>query len=157
MVYSLVMPAAISFTGYRHRKKLVRNAVEWFLPKYVGKHILNIEIYDKQMNREGTNGACSFLGSFKKPRRFFIEMNNSLDDNEYLQSLFHELIHMKQWIFRQRITTKNHNDYWYGKLIGDEIDYMELPWEKEAYQLENSVFLWYLRSQGNTIEDKFKK
>lgn len=146
MVYSLVMPAAISFNGYNNRKRLVRDAIDWFLPKYVGKHILDIEIHDKRMNREGTDGATSIVGRCCKPREFLIEMNNSLDDKCYISTLFHELIHLKQWVFRQRITTEYHKDYWYGERIGDDVEYMQLPWEKEAYYLEDKVFRQYSKS-----------
>ena len=140
------MYSTVSFIGYNHRKKLVRDAIWWFLPKYVGRHVLDIEIHDKRMNREGTDAACMFSG-YSRPRQFFIEMNNSLDNNEYLKGLFHELIHLKQWVLRQRVTTKDNKDYWYGKQIDDNVAYMDLPWEKEAYSREDTVFNWYLKSQ----------
>ena len=140
------MYSTISFIGYNHRKKLVRDAIWWFLPKYVGRHVLDIEIHDKRMNREGTDAACMFSG-YSRPRQFFIEMNNSLDENEYISSLIHELIHIKQWIFQQRITRENLKNFWYGEHIDDDVEYMELPWEKEAYSREDTVFNWYLKSQ----------
>lgn len=76
-----------------------------------------------------------------------IEMNNSLDEKEYISSLIHELIHIKQWIFQQRITRENLKNFWYGEHIDDDVEYMELPWEKEAYYLEDKVFKRYLKSE----------
>ena len=54
---------------------------------------------------------------------------------------------LKQWVLRQRVTTKDNKDYWYGKQIDDNVAYMDLPWEKEAYSREDTVFNWYLKSQ----------
>ena len=142
------MNTFISFAGYNHRKKLVRNAIEWFFPRYIGKHTVDIDIFDKQMNREGTYGACSLMGSYSRPREFEIEMNNTLCDNEYIQALFHELIHIKQWILRQRVSTKGDKNFWYGKQIDDNIEYMDLPWEKEAFGKESRVYFEYLRSKS---------
>lgn len=141
------MAVDIYFAGYRNRKRIVRSAIEWFLPKYVGGHILSICVHDKRMNREGTHAACSVVGRCCRPREFMIEMNNSLDEKEYISSLIHELIHIKQWIFQQRITRENLKNFWYGEHIDDDVEYMELPWEKDAYYLEDKVFKRYLKSE----------
>ena len=122
------MAVDIYFAGYRNRKRIVRNTIEWFLPKYVGGHILSICVHDKRMNREGTHAACSVVGRCCRPREFMIEMNNSLEEKEYISSLIHELIHIKQWIFQQRITRENLKNFWYGEHIDDDVEYMAVSY-----------------------------
>ena len=140
------MSVTLSFSGYRHRKRLVRPAVDWFVSNFIGKHELTIDIVDKGLNREGMYGSCAILDSCYRPRWFEIEMNNTLDDLAYLTTLFHELIYVKQRVLGEH-KTKYQKDYWFGKYINPDTSYFDLPHEVEAHQLEDSVTELYL-SQG---------
>lgn len=137
------MSIALSFSGYRHRKQLVRSAVDWFVSNFIGKYELDIDIMDRGLNREGLFGACTVLDQNSRPREFLIEMNNTLDDMAYLSTLFHELIHVKQRVLGQ-FKTKYEKDYWFGKLIDPDTEYRDLPWEVEAHQMEGSIMDLYL-------------
>ena len=137
------MSVALSFSGYRHRKRLVRSAVDWFVSNFLGKYQVEIDIEDRGLNREGLYGSCTVLDRNSRPREFLIEMNNTLDDMAYLSTLFHELIHVKQRVLSQ-FKTKYEKDYWFGKLIDPDTEYKNLPWEVEAHQMEESVTALFL-------------
>lgn len=144
------MSVALSFSGYRHRKRLVRSAVDWYVSNFLGKYQLEIDIEDRGLNREGLYGACTVLDRNSRPREFLIEMNNTLDDMAYLSTLFHELIHVKQRVLGQ-FKTKYEKDYWFGKLIDPDTEYKNLPWEVEAHQYEGSVTELYLESLATAL------
>ena len=144
------MSVALSFSGYRHRKRLVRSAVDWYVSNFLGKYQLEIDIEDRGLNREGLFGACTILDKNSRPREFLIEMNNTLDDMAYLSTLFHELIHVEQRVLGQ-FKTKYDKDYWFGKLIDPDTEYKNLPWEVEAHQCEGSVTELYLESLATAL------
>jgi len=140
------MSATITFCGYNRRTRLARPAVEWFVSTFLPRHHLIIDILDKGLNREGLYGSCSICDNNHRPREFLIEMNNTIDDDLYLTTLFHEMIHVKQRVLGE-YKTKYQKDFWFGKLIDPDTNYRDLPYEVEAHQLEESVTALYL-SQG---------
>lgn len=70
----------------------------------------------------------------------FINPNYPLVDME--KTVFHEMTHVKQYVrgeLKEKFAPK-HRRYWKGEEIPEEVEYMELPWEKEAYEMEE--ILW---------------
>ena len=95
------------------------------------------------------DGACIAVGAQSKPRYFEIEMENRLDNKEqYLTTLFHELVH-----FEQRVRGTHQVRYdarlcrsvnkWHGKVVSPETAYMDEPWEVEAYGSERGLYVAY--------------
>jgi len=72
-----------------------------------------------------------------------IELNNSLDLNETITTIFHEMVHCRQ-ILEGRLVQGNPST-WDG--IEYTCDYMNLPWEIEAYALEGRMYEEYRESR----------
>ena len=72
---------------------------------------------------------------------FEIELDNTLDDDEYTTTLFHELTHMEQRLGGKHQYRVGWKDYskWKGKKVKDDIDYALLPWEVEANEQEEKL------------------
>lgn len=58
---------------------------------------------------------------------------------EMIQTLTHEMVHAQQFIKGKLILEKD-KKVWKGK-PADKYDYYDSPWEKEAYELEKTLFL----------------
>jgi hypothetical protein len=60
-----------------------------------------------------------------------------LSSNDVVRTLFHELVHVKQHA-EGRL---QHNQIWLGEKV--EANYEDLPWEQEAFELEQKmVDIW---------------
>ncbi len=55
------------------------------------------------------------------------------------------IISLSLWLLEKN-TSEKLGIKWYGERIGDDVEYMQLPWEKEAYYLEDKVFRQYSKS-----------
>ena len=150
MVSPLVMSYSLSFVGYNQRRKLTRNIVEWFVNcRKLNRFNFYLDINDRRCrNADGNNGTCSTLDSLARPRMFEIELDNTLDDDEYKTTLFHELTHMEQRLRGKHQYRVGWKDYskWKGKRIEDNIPYDLLPWEIEAYEQEKKLTCEYLKT-----------
>jgi|TARA_B100001964_G_scaffold96418_1_gene108030 predicted metallopeptidase len=67
-----------------------------------------------------------------------IEIHNRLDESEYLRTLFHELVHVKQFV-RGELKDKRSKKYWKDEDISD-IEYNNDPSEIEALQMEDLLY-----------------
>ena len=92
-----------------------------------------------------TEGHCAPLDAERRPRSFEIGVNPTLRRYKMLQCLAHEMVHVKQYakgeLSNELITAK-----WQGKTykITNSIeDYLNWPWEVEAYGRDRALYLFY--------------
>ena len=84
-------------TGYRTRA-VCKDAVVWFVDNYLPRYKLDIEVHHRGLKREGVQGWCNIEGDTYRTRSFFIEIHNSLNMEDYLLTLFHEITQVKQYV-----------------------------------------------------------
>lgn len=79
-------------------------------------------------------------------RLFVLEINENLSPAEMLTAIFHEMVHVKQYL-RKELKQKHIDGlgprmYWMGQeYLGSK--YHDFPWEIEAYDLENKIMESY--------------
>ena len=144
---TLVNMYFLSTTGYGYSKKLCNNVVGWFLNQYLPRHKLYVDVHHRGLLNEGAFGYCDYTDQSYKPRDFTIELHARMDKKLYVETLLHELIHLRQWV---RGTLK----FKAGKMMfNDEnvskYEYMDQPHEIEAYALEGKLYSdWYSINGG---------
>jgi len=70
----------------------------------------------------------------KQPRKFLIEIHPHIGSRRILETLAHEMVHVKQYIDGE---TNDELTRWRGKRVDpDKIDYWIQPWEIDAYGRE---------------------
>jgi hypothetical protein len=143
------MSCYVTFGGYRNRKRIARDAIEWFLQhRKLNRFNTFIHIVDKRLWPQD-DGACIAIDSMSRPRYFEIEIENRLDNKEqYLTTLFHELIHVEQRLRNTHSVTYDARlcrsvNKWHGDVVPPETAYMDEPWEVEAYGLEGQLYKEY--------------
>lgn len=76
------------------------------------------------------------------PREFTILVKKGMDEEEILKTLSHELVHVRQYA-RQELNEECTR--WRGRRINsDEVDYYDLPWEKEAFTIGDQLYEEYI-------------
>jgi len=93
------------------------------------------------------------------PREFVIEVDSRLKGDDFITALTHEMVHVKQYA---RGETKDVNKFtksWKGdeyiSVYSTVDEYMALPWEAEAYELQEVLCNEYkLLKLEQKINDK---
>jgi hypothetical protein len=81
----------------------------------------------------------------KKPRNFLIEINPFIGSRRILETLAHEMVHVKQYIDGE---TNDELTRWRGKKVNpDKIDYWIQPWEIDAYGRETGLLTKFAISE----------
>jgi len=130
------MSYSLSITDHSGYKRITRSVVEWFVTEHkLNRYKFDLDIVVRGLLREGLHGACSVTDSTYRPREFLIELHSGLEREDYISTLMHELLHLKQWLVSDRKERRGKN-YWHGKLIDPDTAYEDEPWEQEAFSNE---------------------
>jgi hypothetical protein len=138
----------IDITGYGARKRRVEDAVEWFITKHLPRHHIYVEVLHRGLRREQAYGYCSVSGDIYRPREFLIEIDPKLDLELYTKTLFHELVHLHQWV--KGLLKERRGKMYYKDIKCEDLDYWEQPHEVEAHSLEEYYYLKFLEETGQT-------
>ncbi len=162
--------------GGVRNKEVLRSAATFYLDKLLTKkQIKDLEIEviikNKRLYGRGDDGEIVLNdlphGRYHPHKKFTIYIKRSLDLKDKLQTLAHEMIHLSQFatgkMMEKMLIGKAHNNVmwkgrWYGKF--DKQEYMERPWEKEAWEGEESLcnkFLNTILENPLKLLSKFKK
>lgn len=121
--------ATAFFANYLMGEKLAKN--------------LDIEI---RLEDQGRNeGGCSPIEDSRHPRSFEIGIRPTMQRYKMLQCLAHEMVHVKQYA-RGELSNELITARWQGKtfmLTNSMEDYLNWPWEIEAYGRDRSLYLFY--------------
>ena len=120
---------------------------------------INLNIHMRHSEHEGESYVHDDANS-KRPRDFVIVLDHhQMDRDEYgrkrgdtewghkiLETLAHELVHVKQYIKRELTGTSGVGLYWKGTKfeLEDFRDYYELPYEVEARGNERGLLIGFL-------------
>jgi len=131
--------------GYGYSKRLCEDITSWFLNTHFPRHHITINVNHRGMVRDNVNGWCDISRyNMNRPRKFLIEIQSNLSREEYIQTLIHELIHVKQWV-EGSLTVKHGKMCWHKELASNW-DYENQPHEIEAYTKEKELYKLYCAS-----------
>ena len=136
------MQSFIETSGYGYRKRICEDVTTWFLNRFLPRHRLDVRIVHRGLKREGVYGWCDFEDDYKRPRSFLIELQSFMNQELYIQTLLHELVHLRQWVtgdLRQK-----RGKMYFGTTNVEELDYEDQPHEIEAREQEVTLYLEYL-------------
>ena len=126
----------ITVTGGKpNQRKYVESMVE-FCVKTLMPRMSTLDIIVKLKKPKGAMGYCLELDT---NREFEIEIDNSQPLRRLLETVAHEMVHVKQFARRELHPSK---DTWYGKTYNPKkTSYWDLPWEIEAHGREVGLFV----------------
>jgi hypothetical protein len=137
------MQSFIEISGYGYRKRVCTDVTTWFLNQFLPRHRLDVRIVHRGLKREGVYGWCDFEDDYKRPRSFLIELHTFMEEEQYIQTLLHELVHLRQWVTGS-LRAKRGKRY-YGSVNVEELDYDDQPHEIEAREQEVILYQEYLK------------
>ena len=139
MVLTLVMSHSIFYSGYNRRESITDSFIDWFVAKYIGKRYkLDFHVVTKGLKRECLYGQMYSLDSNARPRFFEIQLHSRLSKWDYLVTLAHEMVHVKQRVTGQW-THKSGINRWHKEIVPKETKYQDEPWEIDASTWERYI------------------
>lgn len=145
----------VSITGGTSRQRQLLKTAVFFYDRFLFKRSTsdNISIAIKLKNiKDGNIGYCD-LEYEDVIKEFIIELEKTLEDEELLVTLAHELVHTKQLAigyFKQEIV--NGCMKWKNQLISISNNVTDYPWEQEALELERKLYDRYI-NESKTIKE----
>lgn len=136
-------------SGYNYSKKRCLSIVDWFVSKHLPNHKLLITVNHRGLYREGVFGWCTVEDCNYRPREFLIELHNFMTMENYTKTLLHELWHVYQHV-KGALRDKYQKRLWKG-IDYTNVDYEDQPWEIQAQQMEEILYLEYLTETGQTV------
>ena len=121
--------------GTKNQKKYARSMVK-FCIKTLMPRMKTLDITVKLKNPNGAMGYCLELDD---NRTFEIEADKKLRLRKLLETIAHEMVHVKQYARRELHPVHN---TWCGKTYNPKkVSYWDLPWEIEAHGREVGLFV----------------
>lgn len=134
--------------------KEIRSAVFFYLKRLLGDNMakkMTVDIIvDKDLLRTFDMYAnISPLEADPRPKHFEVEIDAKLSKKQFLVSLAHEMIHLKQFAKNQmKDLEKPQMTRWMGKYYKEEnINYWARPWEIEAHNGELPLYEEFINNK----------
>ena len=148
--------------GTKEQRQLVHNITGWFCNKFFNRFkSYNIE-FDLCKIKGNVQGLCLEIDR----NATHIEIDKRLKGDDFITCVLHELVHVKQQFKKELVELNGKAKRWKDEIhIGimnfsdmDKIeaekirmmaltkdvfvsDYMDLPWEKEAYEMQETLLI----------------
>lgn len=131
------------YGGTKKQRWLIEDITWWFCEKYFKRFkSFNIEI-DLCKIPEKVQGWCMEIDK----NCSHIQIDKRLEGDDFITCVLHELVHVKQQFKGELKEMKGIEKMWKGEVyIG--IDYLNLPWEKEAYHMQEVLLDEYKKDMG---------
>ena len=110
-------------------EKVVHEMISALLPKV---RTLEIDVQIKKLTGDAV-GWCLMGDTHKE---FEIEISKDLTLKDFVTTICHEMVHVKQY-YRKEMDGISMR--WKKKKIADKTGYYDLPWEKEAYRMQDKL------------------
>lgn len=124
--------------GVKHKREIAEKVVCWCMNKLLPRYrTLDVTVnLTNCFKTHGTYGYCLSITD----REFEIEIDKSLSLREFIETICHEMVHVKQYAKGEMKELSRSQILWKKKVFGD-IAYEDAPWEREAFRCEKSLAL----------------
>jgi len=129
--------------GSRTQRKHTKSIAEFCIAKLLPRHQnLDIDINIKSFGKDNNYGYCLPVDDSAHPKEFEIEVNKSMRLRRLLETVAHELVHVKQFARGELYeSTRQGKHRWQGEWLDEDPDYWDRPWEIEAHGREVGLFV----------------
>ena len=145
------MGISVKGSGVRNRG-IVYEAATWgvkhLMPRMQKSLEIDIILKCNLLSKEAFYGDCIWEDSIYRPREFTVQLDSKQNKPYLIQTLMHELVHIKQWARGELKDMYNSCDHsmWKGTLYDiNATKYTDLPWEIEASAEEGVLYEKWLK------------
>jgi hypothetical protein len=140
--------------GRKTQREKVESIAHYVINKLMPRmRTLVVEIDIKDFEGDDSCGYCLPAGhaDTSRPRDFEIEVNKDLTMRTLLETVAHELVHVKQYARKELFETSVGKHRWLNEWYDEgTTSYWDLPWEIEAHGRETGLFVRWAQNNGHT-------
>ena len=81
-------------------------------------------------------------------RWFDVRLDEDMDDIELVSTVIHEMVHVKQYSKNEMKQLDGFKTRYNRKVYDKNVSYEDRPWEQEAHDLENLLYLEFVAEQA---------
>lgn len=148
---------SVSKDDFKKLKSLAKFVLNKFFSDEKQKEILiNVEFYDDLFENKKQWGNCIWEDEHYKPNEFTIWIDPKQKISLLLNTLAHELVHVKQWAkgeFYQLQSDKYVYKFNGKRIDTKQVDYWDTPWEIEAHGRAIGLVVQWAK-KNNLADDK---
>ena len=128
----------LAVTGSTKRKReLAESAMIHCISELMPRmRTLDIELILKKLKDKEVVGWCH---EGENKREFFIDIEKSLDGDELIETVCHEMVHVWQSATRKMKDLPFGRKMYMGKVYDETTAYEDEPWEVEAYEMQGKL------------------
>ena len=127
-----------SATQKKHTRTMVEFCIDMLMPRMKTLEI-NVHIKDFKDDNSYGYALATDDADDNRPREFDVDINKDTRLRRLLETVAHEMVHVKQYARRELHPVYN---MWCGKTYNPEkVSYWDLPWEIEAHGREVGLFI----------------
>jgi len=122
--------------GNKIQRKICEDVANFMIGKLMPRmRTLDIEINLQKLTGDVV-GWCQMNDT---NREFTLEISKDMTIKELVTTICHEMIHVKQYARKEMNDNlvENGQSVWRGRKVNPNTKYYDLPWEKEAYRLQD--------------------
>jgi hypothetical protein len=121
----------------KKKRALAESAVTFCISELMPRmRTLDVELTFKNIKTERIVGWC-YEGDGN--RDFYIDVEKTLDDEEMVETVCHEMVHVWQGATRKMKDLTFGRKMYMGKIYDDTTAYEDEPWEIEAYEMQDEL------------------
>ena len=121
----------------KKKRALAESAVTFCISELMPRmRTLDVELTFKNIKTERIVGWC-YEGDGN--RDFYIDVEKTLDDEEMVETVCHEMVHVWQGATRKMKDLTFGRKMYMGKVYDDTTAYEDEPWEIEAYEMQGEL------------------
>ena len=121
----------------KKKRALAESAVTFCISELMPRmRTLDVELTLKNIKTERIVGWC-YEGDGN--RDFYIDVEKTLDDEEMVETVCHEMVHVWQGATRKMKDLTFGRKMYMGKIYDDTTAYEDEPWEIEAYEMQDEL------------------
>ena len=152
----------VTVTGTNKKiSDLTESLVNYCAKKLNLKDSISIDVeFSKTLYKEdGILGEVDFDDSNHRPKEFTITVDSTGSKRRIMETIAHEMVHVKQYSKGELVDlSRSGETRWQNKMVSNNTNYWDLPWEIEAHGKELGLFIRWaedsdLSDQSWTQED----
>ena len=116
----------------------------------LSKHLTVTIVFDDTMTSQEYAECYPSQTSTERPRKFVVRINKNIVMKP-LHVLAHEAIHIKQYA-KQELSTCHM--FWKNTRVYSTTRYLDLPWEKQAYRYDYTLYKNYKKFNAEQLKNK---
>jgi len=126
----------------------IKSAMQYFADCLISKQLqrhITIQITFVRDTENYGEVEITDYNSKGLPRDFTLFIDKNISEEEQIRTIAHELVHVKQYLYKE---LNEQMTMWRGKKVSEEQfeNYFERPWEKEAYELGDELYVNFTKS-----------